>query len=71
MARPDVLVTRVATRAVTMSSAPLIGYRERMCRAGFGPYRGLNVPSSGWVMGYMMLKLCDTMSIYGGAHVAQ
>lgn len=65
VARPDVLVTRVATRAVTMSSAPLKGYRERMCRAGLGPYRGLNVPSSGWVMGYMMLKLCDTMSIYG------
>lgn len=65
VARPDVLVTRVATRAVTMSSAPLKGYREKMCKAGFGPYRGLNVPSSGWVMGYMMLKLCDAISIYG------
>ena len=28
VARPDVLVTRVATRAVTMSSAPLKGYRR-------------------------------------------
>ena len=35
---------------------------QRKSRSGFGPYRGLNVPSSGFVAAYAMLssELCNS-----------
>jgi len=39
-------------------------YRERLCKAGFGPYKGLNVPSSGWVAANMMTQLCTKAGAY-------
>jgi hypothetical protein len=56
--RPDVLFARVSSRGTSMSAPVLEGYRERLCRHGFGPYKGLNVPSSGWVAANLMLQVC-------------
>ena len=65
--RPDVLPIRLSSKATTMSSKPLMGYREKLCKSGFGPYRGLNVPSSGFVAAYAMLssELCKSVDVYG------
>ena len=65
--RPDVLPIRLSSKATTMSSKPLMAYREKLCKSGFGPYRGLNVPSSGFVAAYAMLSsdLCKSLDVYG------
>eukprot|EP00899_Mesostigma_viride_P007194 jgi/Mesvir1/16476/Mv10035-RA.1 len=63
--RPDVTVLYLNSRATSMSSPLLTGYRERLCKAGYGPYKGLNVPSSGLVAVMMLLRLCDSVTIYG------
>ena len=44
-----------------------MAYREKLCKSGFGPYRGLNVPSSGFVAAYAMLSsdLCKSLDVYG------
>eukprot|EP00854_Cymbomonas_tetramitiformis_P004264 gene4264-5249_t len=63
--RPDVLAARISSRACSMAQPLLEGYRERLCHQGFGPYKGLNVPSSGWVAGHMLLQLCTSVSVYG------
>ena len=65
--RPDVLPIRLSSKATTMSSKPLMAYREKLCKNGFGPYRGLNVPSSGFVAAYAMLssELCKSVDVYG------
>jgi len=65
--RPDVLPIRLSSKATTMSSKPLMAYREKLCKSGFGPYRGLNVPSSGFVAAYAMLssELCKSVDVYG------
>eukprot|EP00873_Tetraselmis_striata_P045962 jgi/Tetstr1/466226/TSEL_010783.t1 len=63
--RPDVAVWYVSSRAATGPGPLLLGYRERLCKAGFGPYKGLNVPSSGFMAIIMLLPLCDRVTVYG------
>lgn len=63
--RPDVLLARVSSRACSMAQPLLEDYRERLCHTGYGPYKGLNVPSSGWVAAHMLLQLCTKVSVYG------
>jgi hypothetical protein len=63
--RPDVLLARISSRGTSMSAPVLEAYRERLCRHGYGPYKGLNVPSSGWVAANLMMQLCTTVTVYG------
>ncbi|QDZ23402.1 sialyltransferase [Chloropicon primus] len=63
--RPDVKLMYMSSRATSMAQPLLAGYREKLCEAGYGPYLGLNVPSSGYVMIYFLLSLCDAVSVYG------
>ena len=63
--RPDILPVRISSRACSMAQPVLEEYRERLCKAGFGPYKGLNVPSSGWVAANMMANLCSKVTVYG------
>mmetsp|Transcript_4134 Transcript_4134/g.4738 ORF Transcript_4134/g.4738 Transcript_4134/m.4738 type:complete len:1886 (-) Transcript_4134:371-6028(-) len=63
--RPDVLAARVSSRACSMAQPLLEGFRERMCQQGYGPFKGLNVPSSGWVAAHMLLQLCTSVTVYG------
>ena len=63
--RPDVLLARVSSRGTSMSAPVLEAYRERLCHHGYGPYKGLNVPSSGWVAANLMMQLCTTVTVYG------
>ena len=61
------LLISLSSKATTMSSKPLMGYREKLFKSGFGPYRGPNVPSSGFVAAYAMLssELCKSVDVYG------
>jgi hypothetical protein len=63
--RPDILAVRISSRSCSMAQPVLEEYRERLCKAGFGPYKGLNVPSSGWVAANMMAQLCAKVTVYG------
>lgn len=63
--RPDILPVRISSRACSMAQPVLEEYRERLCQSGFGPYKGLNVPSSGWVAANMMANLCSKVTVYG------
>ena len=63
--RPDVHITYLSSRATSMVTPLLTQYRERLCAAGFGPYMGLNVPSSGTIAVYMLLRLCARVTVYG------
>ena len=63
--RPDVKLLYMSSRATSMAQPLLAGYREKLCEAGYGPYRGLLVPSSGYVIIYFLMNLCDSVSVYG------
>ena len=63
--RPDVGLLYMSSRATSMAQPLLAGYREKLCSAGHGPFVGLNVPSSGYVMIQFLLGLCDRVSVYG------
>ncbi len=63
--RKDILAVRISSRATSMAAPILEHYRERLCRSGFGPYKGLNVPSSGWVCANMLTSLCSKVTVYG------
>uniref|UniRef100_A0A061SAX5 Cmp-n-acetylneuraminate-beta-galactosamide-alpha--sialyltransferase 1 n=1 Tax=Tetraselmis sp. GSL018 TaxID=582737 RepID=A0A061SAX5_9CHLO len=63
--RPDVAVWYLTSRVSTGAGPLLMGYRERLCHEGYGPFKGLNVPSSGFVAIYMLLPLCDRVTVYG------
>ena len=63
--RPDVKVLYLSSRATSMATPLLTKYRERLCKHGYGPYKGLNVPSSGFVAIYMLIPLCDRITVYG------
>ena len=63
--RKDILAVRISSRATSMAAPILEHYRERLCRSGFGPYKGLNVPSSGWVCANMLVSLCSKVTVYG------
>ena len=43
-----------------MSQPFLSAYRNRLCRQGWGPYKGLLVPSSGLVVVQMMQQVIST-----------
>ena len=62
--RPDVQLLYMSSRATSMAQPLLAGYREKLCEAGHGPYQGLLVPSSGYVIIYFLMNLCDSVSVY-------
>jgi len=55
-----VKVMYVSSRAASMSQPFLSAYRNRLCRQGWGPYKGLLVPSSGLVVVQMMQQVIST-----------
>jgi hypothetical protein len=48
-----------------MSQPFLSQYRERLCKAGWGPYKGLLVPSSGLVVVQMMQQVRQCSDSFG------
>jgi hypothetical protein len=48
----------------------MVGYRIRLDDAGRGPYHGGSTPSSGYVALYVMLQLCDQVTVYGSYPLA-
>jgi hypothetical protein len=52
----------VSSRAASMSQPFLSAYRNRLCRQGWGPYKGLLVPSSGLVVVQMMQQVQSSRS---------
>ncbi|KAK3271315.1 hypothetical protein CYMTET_20328 [Cymbomonas tetramitiformis] len=63
--RPDVKALYLSSRATSMAQPLLTAYRQRMCENGYGPFKGLNVPSSGYVAIHMLQRLCDRVTVYG------
>jgi len=63
--RADVRVLLVSSRVVSAARRLLAGYRDRLCKAGYGPFQGGSTPSSGFVSVYLMLQLCRRVTLYG------
>jgi len=63
--RKDVKVLLVSSRGISAARRLLAGYRDRLCRAGYGPYLGGSTPSSGFVSVYLMMQLCERLTLYG------
>ena len=55
----------LTSRAVSMAQAALIEYRRRLCSAGFGPYMGLNAPTSGYAAAFLFRTMCKSLTLYG------
>ena len=62
---PDAKAYYLSSRACSMAQPLLTEYREALCQAGYGPYKGLNVPSSGYVIIQILMRLCDKVTVYG------
>jgi len=63
--RPDVTVMLLNSRLVSVVRQLLQGYRVRLCKAGYGPFEGGTVPSSGLVGAYMLSQMCRSVTAYG------
>ena len=61
---PDVKVLD-QLRMVSKARALLKQYRIRLCKAGYGPYKGGISPTSGFVASYFLRSICDRLSLYG------
>ena len=65
LARPDVNVLYLSSRVVTQARRLLVSYRTRLASKGFGPYFGGSTPSSGFVGLYMLMNMCERVTVYG------
>ena len=63
--RPDVKVLLINSRMVSKARALLKQYRIRLCKAGYGPYKGGISPTSGFVASYFLRSICDRLALYG------
>ena len=63
--RPDIKLLYLSSRATSMAQPLLKGYREKLCHAGYGPYKGFHVPSSGYTIIFVLMNLCERLSVYG------
>jgi len=63
--RKDVQILLLNSRVVSVVRQLLQLYRVRLCKAGYGPYEGGTVPSSGLVGAYMLLQMCRSVTAYG------
>eukprot|EP00873_Tetraselmis_striata_P005607 jgi/Tetstr1/425871/TSEL_016246.t1 len=65
LGRRDVRMLLLSSRVVSAARRLLAGYRDRLCKAGYGPYQGGSTPSSGFVSVYLLLQLCQKVTLYG------
>ena len=63
--RPDVKVLLINSRMVSKARALLKQYRIRLCKAGYGGYKGGISPTSGFVASYFLRSICERLSLYG------
>ncbi|KAK3267951.1 hypothetical protein CYMTET_23520, partial [Cymbomonas tetramitiformis] len=63
--RPDVNILYLSSRVVSAARRLLVAYRVKLCKAGFGPYSGGSTPSSGYVAIYLLMHMCQTLTVYG------
>ena len=64
MVRPDVKTLFLTSRVVSQARRLLVTYRTRL-EETYGAYYGGSTPSSGFISTYMMMQLCDKITLYG------
>ena len=65
LARPDVNVLYLSSRVVTQARRLIVAWRTRLAERGFGPYYGGSTPSSGFVGLFMLMNMCESVTVYG------
>eukprot|EP00241_Pyramimonas_parkeae_P015510 CAMPEP_0114283928 /NCGR_PEP_ID=MMETSP0059-20121206/4374_1 /TAXON_ID=36894 /ORGANISM="Pyramimonas parkeae, Strain CCMP726" /LENGTH=573 /DNA_ID=CAMNT_0001404711 /DNA_START=46 /DNA_END=1767 /DNA_ORIENTATION=- len=65
MARSDVRMLYLSSRVVSSARRVMVGYRVQLDEVGRGPYHGGSTPSSGYLAAFLMMQLCDKLTLYG------
>eukprot|EP00873_Tetraselmis_striata_P026167 jgi/Tetstr1/446431/TSEL_033973.t1 len=63
--REDVRVLYLSSRVVSEARRLLVSYRVRLDEAHLGPYYGGSTPSTGFLGVFMLLQLCERVTVYG------
>ena len=63
--RRDVRLLLLSSHLISAARRLLAGYRDRLCKSGYGPYPGGSTPSSGFVSVYLLMQMCGRVTLYG------